>query len=881
MSMRWIHQQVNGEKTSIAMSSLHYQLFLFFCFYVAVQAPYREGDVMLGGLFSVYQPPDNPGSQCGEINLRILGRMQAMIFAIERINNDTSLLSNISLGYDVRDYCGNLSKAARLVYKLLTFDTYVNLSQNATRKKAIISLIGPSESSTALFIAGFLRMLNVSSISGSTSSAELSSLTYDHLFRTLPSDTFLAKAMVDLVTHFNWSYVAVVGLDDSYGRNGVWAVVSESASRKSSFCIALTEFVRHESLNPSISNTVRKLKQMDNVKVVILWLYENYQLKFLAEVKRQNLTGRVWILSDVYLTSTLLIEGILESSLGFALHAFSDSGFKEYLNDILVKERDSRSYPEWNYSRSEIRKFFNSKKCVHRQIEQCSNDLIYNAYVPYFIDAVYAVAHALDIFYRNFSCNETKDRRKLQIVHSSDVQKILGRVSFDGLTGKIEFDRFGDRGSAYYDILSFEKVPNGDVESVKMVRIGEWNNSKRNETPLIFHEAPHWTTTSGRPPKSECSEQCPPGTRKSFTSPCCWQCLPCLGGTISPSAGSESCSECPIGTMSNQAKTECVALPSANISYGSASGILILTFATIGVVVALLCLAALYKFWNSPIVKASNRELNLVLLLATLSLLSLTFINVFISTNVICKIIYPLRYLTYNFCLSILLVKVLLISSAFQVPIFTSLEFTSLTNKAQVWIVIASLTPLLSVLLPWMLLDPPFKKEYIHPKLYIFNECKAYSGSLGKSLFLATCFYIFFQMLLSSFCAFKIRNVPENFSEARRIAFSTYIFLFSLLCYHPVELSLDGWYVTVVDCVTTLLSAYGFLCCLFLPKMFILFFRQEMNDANGIRKEITQSRLVVYAQILLLIVILSELNRTISFLNISNFVPECHRLLSK
>ena len=840
MSMRWIHQQVNGEKTSIAMSSLHYQLFLFFCFYVAVQAPYREGDVMLGGLFSVHQPPDNPGSQCGEINLRILGRMQAMIFAIERINNDTSLLSNISLGYDVRDYCGNLSKAARLVYKLLTFDTYVNLSQNATRKKAIISLIGPSESSTALFIAGFLRMLNVSSISGSTSSAELSSLTYDHLFRTLPSDTFLAKAMVDLVTHFNWSYVAVVGLDDSYGRNGVWAVVSESASRKSSFCIALTEFVRHESLNPSISNTVRKLKQMDNVKVVILWLYENYQLKFLAEVKRQNLTGRVWILSDVYLTSTLLIEGILESSLGFALHAFSDSGFKEYLNDILVKERDSRSYPEWNYSRSEIRKFFNSKKCVHRQIEQCSNDLIYNAYVPYFIDAVYAVAHALDIFYRNFSCNETKDRRKLQIVHSSDVQKILGRVSFDGLTGKIEFDRFGDRGSAYYDILSFEKVPNGDVESVKMVRIGEWNNSKRNETPLIFHEAPHWTTTSGRPPKSECSEQCPPGTRKSFTSPCCWQCLPCLGGTISPSAGSESCSECPIGTMSNQAKTECVALPSANISYGSASGILILTFVTIGVVVALLCLAALYKFWNSPIVKASNRELNLVLLLATLSLLSLAFINVFISTNVICKIIYPLRYLTYNFCLSILLVKVLLISSAFQVPIFTSLEFTSLTNKAQVWIVIASLTPLLSVLLPWMLLDPPFKKEYIHPKLYIFNECKAYSGSLGKSLFLATCFYIFFQMLLSSFCAFKIRNVPENFSEARRIAFSTYIFLFSLLCYHPVELSLDGWYVTVVDCVTTLLSAYGFLCCLFLPKMFILFFRQEMNDANGIRKEITQ-----------------------------------------
>ena len=163
------------------------------------------------------------------------------------------------------------------------------------------------------------------------------------------------------------------------------------------------------------------------------------------------------------------------------------------------------------------------------------------------------------------------------------------------------------------------------------------------------------------------------------------------------------------------------------------------------------------------------------------------------STNAICKIIYPLRYLTYNFCLSILLVKVLLISNAFRVPILTSLEFTSLLNKAQVGIVTASLAPLLSVLFPWLLLDPPFNMRHIYPKRHTLNECKAYSSSVGKSLFLTTCLYIFFQMLLSSFCAFKIRKIPENFSEAKRIAFSMYTFLFSLLCYHPVVVL--GWMV--------------------------------------------------------------------------------------
>ena len=42
----------------------------------------------------------------------------------------------------------------------------------------------------------------------------------------------------------------------------------------------------------------------------------------------------------------------LESSLGFVHHELNDSGFKEYLKDILVRERDNGSFHEWSYSRS-------------------------------------------------------------------------------------------------------------------------------------------------------------------------------------------------------------------------------------------------------------------------------------------------------------------------------------------------------------------------------------------------------------------------------------------------------------------------------------------------------------------------------------------------
>ena len=112
--------------------------------------------------------------------------------------------------------------------------------------------------------------------------------------------------------------------------------------------------------------------------------------------------------------------------------------------------------------------------------------------------------------------------------------------------------------------------------------------------------------------------------------------------------------------------------------------------------------------------------------------------------------------------------------------------------------------------------------------------------SVGKSLFLLTCSYVILQMLFSVLCSFKVRNIPENFSEAKRIAFSMYILFISLLAYHPVEFSMDGWYVTVVDCVTTLLSAYGFLCCIFLSKIYIILFRPELNTLASVRQEVTQ-----------------------------------------
>lgn len=815
--------------------------YLIFCLWLTtvVQASNKEGDFIVGGLFPVNFLATTGHGPCGDLNTKGLGRALSMIFAIQKLNSNSSILENVTLGYDIRAYCESATEATHLTYDLVKERCCRNTAKAKMGNNSIVGLIGPEESSTALAIGGFLEIFNVSGISGSTTSPELSS-NLNNFYRTVPSDTFRVKAMADIIEHFNWSYVAAVGIYDSYGRSGVWGLVEEAGRRNNSFCIAMTELITSDFSR--INGVVTKLRWRENIKVVVLWTYGAVQRMFFREVNRQNLSGRVWILSEVTFSSNenyFPHSGLspLHGSIAFQPHNFDDGGFLQHLKTLLANEANEPNFPGLWSQVLGLKKDCEAQNNKDRDklcLQEVADDM-YSSYIPYIMDAVYSVGQALSMLIQNIN-----SRKKLADVNVDNMKALLSKVNFVGLTGEINFDGFGDRRSAVYDIVNFQQVQEAEAKRLNQVIVGKWDSRDR----LHLHEKIIWNNQNGRPPKSECSEQCSAGTRKSTTSPCCWRCFPCPRGTVNTIPGAESCVECPREKRSNEAKTACVDLPLANLSYSSAGGISILAFSVVGIIVALFSFAVFCKFWNTPIVKACNRELSLALLAVIISLLSIALVNLFEPTSTICKIIYPWRFLTYNLCLSIVLVKVLGISFAFKVPAVTTevlgFAISSLTNRMQAVIVITLHILLLFILLPWFLLDPPVITQHIYPEQSTFIECKAYNLSSGKTLFMLTTTFIFVQMLLSAFCSFRVRNIPENFSEAKRIAFSLYILLFSILAYYPIEFSTHGWYVTVVDCVTSLLSAYGFLCCVFLPKMYILIFRPELNTSASVGQEVTQ-----------------------------------------
>ena len=115
----------------------------------------------------------------------------------------------------------------------------------------------------------------------------------------------------------------------------------------------------------------------------------------------------------------------------------------EWWGDIRALDKNCSALTDTTARQEDRRK----KLCVQNIVDD-----VYSSYVPYVIDAVYSVAHALHISTQDTSRMDGQGKPYFKL---NEMQSLLFRVNFTGLTGNIFFDKFGDRQSAYYDIVNF------------------------------------------------------------------------------------------------------------------------------------------------------------------------------------------------------------------------------------------------------------------------------------------------------------------------------------------------------------------------------------------------------------------------------------------
>uniref|UniRef100_A0A3P8VZ46 G-protein coupled receptors family 3 profile domain-containing protein n=1 Tax=Cynoglossus semilaevis TaxID=244447 RepID=A0A3P8VZ46_CYNSE len=718
--------------------------------------------------------------QCVSFDPIAFRQAQTMAFAIDEINRNPNLLSNVTLGYSLYDTCIELSIGFRAAMSLISGRAGVMASEETCVGLPVIGIVGDSFSTSSIAISRVLGLYRVPLVSYFATCSCLSDREqFPSFFRTIPSDSFQVRAMIQILKHFGWAWAVLRLRDDDYGVHAARAFLSDFGPIAGG-CLSYVEVLPWGDNRAELKRIVSVMKK-STARVVIVFALRSHMLNLMAEVVRQNLTGLQWMASEAWTSIAELQTSdfmpYLGGTLGIAIRRGEISGLRNFLLKI-------RPLPLRNntFERNMVNQFWEhifkcrfapppagwletgGRLCTGQEFIETvlekdvfdTSDLRpeYNVY-----KAVYALAHALDDM---LQCEPGRGPfsgdtcAHLQRLEPWQLMFYLEKVNFTTSFGdQVSFDENGDA-LPIYDIVNWVWLPDG---SIRVHNVGEVKRSAKNGEELTIDEDKiFWNF----PPRSVCSESCPPGTRmahKRGEPECCFDCVSCSEGKFSNTTDSMECTSCPEDFWSSPRRDHCVPKRTEFLSYHEPLGICLTTTSILG---TLTCLVVLVIFIYYRRAEASLKWFGAVQQRGTV-----------------------------------------LVLTCFQAVICT------------VWLVLAS--------------PAPHKNTQYYSDKIVY-EC-VIGSTIGFGILLG---YISLLAVLSFVLAFMARNLPDSFNEAKLITFSMLIFCAVWVAFVPAYISSPGKYADAVEVFAILASSFGLLVALFGPKCYIILLRPERNTKKAI-----------------------------------------------
>ncbi|XP_069053767.1 extracellular calcium-sensing receptor-like [Lepisosteus oculatus] len=823
---------------------------------------FKNGELVIGGVFPVFGTHEDshtlfnaepPTTKCVGFDLRVFRWVQMMVFAIEEINTDSSLLPNITLGYKILDNCDSPAETVRAGLTLANGPEVQESKPCPSPTRAVIT-------SNSLHIARAIGPFGIPLVSyASTCSCLSNKREFPTFSRTVPSDFFQAKALAQLVKHFGWTWIGAIQAENEYGIFGIQSFTKEVA--KYGVCIAFTENILSTYSKPAILQIVETIKRT-TVKVILAFATEHDLYPLMQEIVSQNITGIQWIASEDWVTaarpSTVEFFRSFGGTIGFATRKMAIPQFKDFLINIHPSDDSVNNLNNvfWEnifgctlYLTEETFKQniseTKSKICTGKErLDEVENTFfdVSQLRVTYNVHkAVYAVAHALHglLFCEKEENNTIRLCGDIARIDPWQVTEQLKRVSFVNRFGEaVYFDENGDPPAAY-DIINWQL--NKGV--VSHVTVGHFDTSPDGGSQLVVDEDNIVWSTGREVPKAVCSESCPPGTRRAARKGqpiCCFDCIPCADGTIANTTGAAECVECPQDYWSNDGKDSCILRDIEYLSYYDAMGITLTTVSLFGLCLTVATISVFFSFRSTPIVKANNSELSSLLLFSLLLcfLCPLTFIGQ--PTVWSCMLRHTAFGITFALCISCVLGKTIVVVTAFRATL-PSNNMAKNFGPVQQRIIVCSCTAVQVVIcVLWLSLKPPFPdKNFKLSNEKIILECNtgseiAFYAVLGYiGLLAATCLVL----------AFLARKLPDNFNEAKLITFSMLIFCAVWVTFIPAYVSSPGKYTVAVEIFAILSSTFSLLICIFSPKCYLIMLKPEKNTRKHLMGKVPSRRL--------------------------------------
>uniref|UniRef100_A0A7N8XSF8 Extracellular calcium-sensing receptor-like n=1 Tax=Mastacembelus armatus TaxID=205130 RepID=A0A7N8XSF8_9TELE len=824
---------------------------------------HKPGDVILGGLFKIHffsvfpdlsftSEPEQP--TCHGFDILGFRQAQTMAFAIDEINRNSNLLPTVTLGYRLYDNCLQLGIGFRAALSLVSGkEEKIILQESCAGTPSVLGIVGESASTPSVAVSSVLGLYRVPMVSYFATCSCLSDRKkFPSFFRTIPSDAFQVRAVIQVLKHFDWTWAGLLVSDDDYGLHVARSFQSDLA-QSGGGCLAYLE-VLPWSNDPDELRRIVDVMRKSTARVVIVFAHESHMIDLMEEVVRQNVTGLQWIASEAWTSATAALQTprlllYLGGTLGIAIRRGEIPGLRDFLLQIHPDLHQNNSYGNnlvnqfWEYT-FECRFApppagwveAGGALCTGQEdLENVETEFMdisnlrpeYNVY-----KAVYALAYALhDMLqcepgrgpFSGHSCGSLQRLEPWQLVY------YLEKVNFTTSFGdQVSFDENGDV-LPIYDIMNWLWLPDGRAE---VQSVGEVKRSPfKGEELTLDEDKIYWNFESKKPPRSVCSESCPPGTRmarKKGEPVCCFDCIPCSEGKIN----SMECTSCPDDFWSSPQRDHCVPKKTEFLSYQEPLGICLTATSLLGTFICAVVLGIFIYHRSTPIVRANNSELSfqLILSLKLCFLCSLLFIGR--PQLWTCQLRHAAFGISFVLCVSCILVKTMVVLAVFQASKpggGAKLKWFGAVQQRGTVFTLTSIQAAICAV--WLVSSSPAP----HKNTQYHNDKIVYECVVGSTVGFAVLLgYIGLLATLSFLLAFLARNLPDNFNEAKLITFSMLIFCAVWVAFVPAYISSPGKYADAVEVFAILASSFGLLVSLFGPKCYIILLRPEKNTKKAI-----------------------------------------------
>ncbi|XP_060110831.1 vomeronasal type-2 receptor 26-like [Heteronotia binoei] len=737
-----------------------------------------------------------------------------------------------------------------------------NFKCNGTRN--LVAVIGGPTSDIDLHMAKVLNIYKIPQlIYGSTSVVtEKSYSPFSHWM--FPNVAHQYKGILHLLLYFRWMWIGLFYLPvesvEQYIQNVIYSY------SQCGVCFDFIQTLQTINFSDGFNELLEKGLQMYKTAMVssakVLVVHGEIQtimslrtMHQVAECEDEPIKakGKVWIMTAQMDFTSLPFQRnwdigtVIHGALSVAVHSEEVFGFYRFLQmrnpTLAIEDGFIKTFWQKAFQCS-----FPSSRSVSKYGQICTGEekletlpasvfemkMTGHSYSVY--NAVYSVSHALHKMHiSQFRHRWVPDGGRRQVLNRQlwQLHTFLRDVSFNNSSWEhIAFDQNGELMSGF-DILNWMTFSN---QSFVRVKIGKIDPNIHSENLFTIREdAIVWPQQFNQMrPLSHCNENCHAGyvRRMKEGKPfCCYDCLPCPEGKISNKKDMDDCFPCPEDHYPNNEQNQCLPKDISFLSYGEPLGISLAIFALAFTFITALVLRVFIKYWDTPIVKANNRNLTYSLLISLL----LSFLCILLFIDHPGKVTCLLRQITFGIIFSVavscVLAKTIIVVLAFMATKPGSRMRKWMGNQLAIFIVLFSSLIQATICTVWLATCPPFPDLDMHSMTEaIVLECN--EGSV--TMFYCVLGFLGFLAIVSFAVAFIARKLPDTFNEAKFITFSMFIFCSVWLSFVPMYLSTKGKYIVAVEIFSILASSAGLLGCIFSPKCYIILLRPDLNSRDKI-----------------------------------------------